>query len=172
MEYSEISPSTAQLSDNKGNLLFNSGNICNHFFTTSFLNNIVERYEDILDLHIARKKISFIDAEGIKRKPDNPNGIKIEKFVFDVFKFSQNFVVWNVLREDEFSALKNSDLTGIDCPLTARTDILKLHKKWLLNAGARKIEGDVEICPLISYAGEDLSSIVKDKSFKGPLCLT
>ncbi|XP_011496264.1 PREDICTED: UDP-N-acetylhexosamine pyrophosphorylase [Ceratosolen solmsi marchali] len=170
-EYSEISTDTAKLRDNKGNLIFRSGNICNHYFTLAFLNNISENYEKNLDLHIANKKIPFIDKNGEKSKPNIPNGVKIEKFVFDVFKYSTKFVVWEVSREDEFSALKNSNIMKIDCPLTTRNDLLRLHKKWLLNSGATRVEGDVEICPLISYGGENLIEIVKNTSFEGPMCL-
>lgn len=171
VEYSEILPSTAELKNDKGELVFSSGNICNHYFTTAFLDEIANKYENCLDLHIAKKKIPYINDNGDKVKPDRPNGVKVEKFVFDVFKYSKNFAVWEVIRENEFSALKNSNEAGIDCPKTARTDILNLHKRWLLNAEAKSIEGDVEVCPLVSYNGEHLSDLVKNKSLKGPQCL-
>jgi UDP-N-acetylglucosamine/UDP-N-acetylgalactosamine diphosphorylase len=34
--------------------------------------------------------------------PLSPNAIKLEKFVFDVFQFSNSFVVWECIRDEEF----------------------------------------------------------------------
>ncbi|XP_035727705.1 UDP-N-acetylhexosamine pyrophosphorylase-like [Vespa mandarinia] len=168
VEYSEISKETAELQQDDGRLMFNAANICNHYFTVDFLLALGNKYEASMELHGAKKKIPYVDDNGKKCTPTSPNGIKIEKFVFDVFKFAKNFVAWQGIREEEFSPLKNSDSAKQDCPSTARHDLLWLHKKWLLNAGAQKINGDVEISPLRSYAGEDLNNIAKDQSFEGP----
>lgn len=120
-----------------------------------------------MDLHIAKKKIPYVDDDGNRHLPTSPNGIKIEKFVFDVFKFAKQLAVLEGIREEDFSPLKNADSAGQDCPSTARNDVLKLHKKWLLNAGALNVINDVEVSPLLSYAGENLSHL-KGQSFEGP----
>jgi UDP-N-acetylglucosamine/UDP-N-acetylgalactosamine diphosphorylase len=63
-----------------------------------------------LPYHVARKKIPFFsDATRTTVTPSSNNGIKLEKFVFDVFQFSDNFVVWECKREEEFSPLKNAE---------------------------------------------------------------
>lgn len=171
VEYSEISSKTAEMRNSDGRLTFSAGNICNHFFTADFLDKVGKVYEPYLKLHVAKKKIPFVDNAGKRLIPDKPNGIKIEKFVFDVFKFAEKFVVMEVPREEEFSALKNADSAGKDCPSTARADLHRLHRKYIENAGGI-VHGDIcEISPFVSYAGENLKPLVEGKSFSSPIYL-
>jgi len=152
VEYSEIGTENAKLTRPSGKLVYYAGNICNHFFTTEFLRKICENFDHLLPHHVAKKKIPCIEQP----KPSTPNGIKLEKFVFDVFQFSESFVVWECKREEEFSPLKNADKVGVsDTPTTAREALLKLHKHYVEVAGG-EVAGQVEISPLLSYAGENL----------------
>ncbi|KAM7354221.1 UDP-N-acetylglucosamine pyrophosphorylase mmy isoform 1-T3 [Cochliomyia hominivorax] len=171
VEYSEISAKTAEMRNSDGRLTFNAGNICNHFFSTDFLQRIASTYEQELKLHVAKKKIPFVDNSGKRITPDKPNGIKIEKFVFDVFEFTQKFVAMEVPRDEEFSALKNADSAGKDCPSTAKADLYRLHKKFIEAAGGIVHGEECEISPFVSYAGENLTALVQGKSFTTPLYL-
>ncbi|XP_045481643.1 UDP-N-acetylhexosamine pyrophosphorylase [Harmonia axyridis] len=164
VEYSEVSEETAKKTNDKGELLFNAGNICNHFFTVDFLAEVARKHDRFMKVHVAKKKIPYVDEHGVRYSPKSPNGIKIEKFVFDVFQFTDNFVTWEVPRYTEFSALKNPDEVARDCPSTARRDILNLHKVLVERAGG-VVDGEIEISPLLSYSGEDLESKVKGKVF-------
>lgn len=173
VEYSEITLKTAEMRNNDGRLTFSAGNICNHFFTADFLRKIADKHEHELKLHVAKKKIPHVDSEGKRCSPEKPNGIKIEKFVFDVFQFADSLVVWEVNRDDEFSALKNSDSVDKDNPTTARKDLYNLHRRYVEAAGGI-IEGSSPVCeisPLLSYAGEGLSQMVRGRVLRPPVLL-
>ena len=43
--------------------------------------------------------------------------------------------MWEVLREDEFSPLKNADGAAKDTPTTSRNDLTHMHKRWCERAG-------------------------------------
>ncbi|XP_031345222.1 UDP-N-acetylhexosamine pyrophosphorylase-like [Photinus pyralis] len=171
VEYSEITEKTANLRDKEGTIVFSAGNICNHYFSINFLNEIVTKHLDKLKLHVAKKKIPFIDENGDKIKPDKPNGIKMEKYVYDVFQFSDHFVTWEVPRHAEFSALKYSDDVERDCPSSSRKNLFSLHKKYIVAAGGTVVGDIVEISPLISYSGENLKEKVEGKVFHEPVLL-
>ncbi|XP_065318481.1 UDP-N-acetylhexosamine pyrophosphorylase-like isoform X2 [Gordionus sp. m RMFG-2023] len=197
VEYSEISMNTSHKTNPEGHLLFNCGNIVNHLFTIDFLRKACQEHET-LKYHVAKKKIPYANEEGVTIKPDQPNGIKMEKFIFDVFPISKKFVVWSVERDQEFSPLKNSDVGSSDSnPSTCRKDLYALHKKYVIEAGGTFVDengtkkydgaceknGDAnynpkskaefacEISPIVSYAGEDLEDYVKGKTFRYPFLL-
>ncbi|KAF9270661.1 nucleotide-diphospho-sugar transferase [Marasmius fiardii PR-910] len=165
VEYSEISQEQAERRDSKtGELAFRAGNIANHFYTTDYLNR-VESFEHELAFHIARKKIPYVDETGQAVKPSKPNGMKLELFVFDVFPFTERFAVLEVERKEEFSPLKNAPGTGSDDAGTSRADLLSQQKRFLERAGATVKDGvEIEISPLVSYAGEGLET-AKGKTY-------
>jgi UDP-N-acetylglucosamine/UDP-N-acetylgalactosamine diphosphorylase len=150
-------------------------------------------------LHIAKKKIPYMNDAGEIIKPTTPNGIKMEKFVFDVFKYSEKFVVFDVPREDEFSPLKNAEGASSCTPRHARWALASLHHRRIVAAGGQVSDAsgkvvtplsgnlsavlaaasmdthigeypvDVEISPLVAYDGEDLERLVSGKTLQSPV---
>lgn len=153
-------------------LKFRAANIVNHYYSFEFLQSIPE-WSHRLPHHIAKKKIPTVDEKGNAFKPEKPNGIKLEQFVFDCFPFlsMDKFACMEVKREDEFSPLKNAPGTGEDDPETSKQDILLQGKRFVEGAGAtvtsEKSGAGVEVSPLISYAGEGLD-FLKGREIKAP----
>jgi UDP-N-acetylglucosamine/UDP-N-acetylgalactosamine diphosphorylase len=110
-----------------------------------------------LPYHIARKKIPCVDLKtGEKILPKEPNGIKLEQFVFDVFDLVplEKFGLFEVDRKEEFSPLKNGLGSKEDNPLTSKKDVLLQGRRWIEAAGGVVLDdGDketgVEISPLV-----------------------
>uniref|UniRef100_A0A915DK35 UDP-N-acetylglucosamine diphosphorylase n=1 Tax=Ditylenchus dipsaci TaxID=166011 RepID=A0A915DK35_9BILA len=115
VEYSEIPKEAAEKRDDNGKLYFRAGSIANHYFSLDFL-KVVCANLSFLPYHVARKKIPHIDMKtGELVVPQQPNGIKLEQFIFDSFYYSQQFLIWQVPKESEFSPLKNPNSAGVDC---------------------------------------------------------
>lgn len=156
VEYSEMDEATAAAEDPKlpGALKFRAANIVNHYYSFRFLESIPQ-WAHKLPHHVARKKIPNADpVTGETVKPDSPNGIKLEQFVFDVFPLVplDKFACMEVRREDEFSPLKNARGKGEDDADTSKRDIMDQGRRWAQEAGAVVVaDGGVEISPLVSY---------------------
>lgn len=90
--------------------------------------------------------------------------------MFDVFPFASNLRALEVHRDEEFSPLKNAEGAKSDSPNTCRTDVNKLHRKFIAAAGGTVVgDGLVEVSPLLTYAGEGLEELVKGKTLNAPV---
>ena len=165
VEYSEIDKTTAEARDPKQPdvLKFRAANIVNHYYSFQFLDSI-EAWVSSMPHHVARKKIPYYDTQSDTTiKPSQPNGIKLEQFVFDVFPLVplEKFAAIEVKREDEFSPLKNAPGTGEDDPDTSKKDIMQQGRRWIQAAGATiseeldTVQG-IEVSPIISYVSNSI----------------
>lgn len=165
IEYSEISPELREAKDpqNPELLKLRAANIVNHYYSTDFLLRSPELARQAMPFHIANKKIPYCDESGKTVKPEKPNGIKLEQFVFDIFSEIPltKFATLEVSRPSEFSPVKNAPGTGEDSPDTAKADLMNEGKRWLEAVGA-KPAGPTEVSPKLSYAGEGLEKFANE----------
>lgn len=164
IEYSDMDQQLLGKKDEKtGELVYGAANICNHFYTLDFLEQIViPNLQGIY--HIANKKIPYWDPQTEKTiVPTEKNGMKLESFIFDVFPLSSRMTILQVCRDEEFAPVKNAPGSSTDSPDQAREMMSNLAKSWVQQAGA-VLKGDVEsnsceVSPLTSYSGEGLGDM-------------
>jgi len=169
IEYSEIDSKLCEQKDSNGLLSFRAANIVNHYYSVELLNDQITNWidnQEFLPFHIAYKKIPSLNNEGVFHKPTEPNGIKLEQFIFDVFKSIEldKFGCLEVERSEEFSPLKNGSGAKNDTPETSVENYLNLSTKWIKSQGG-EVNGKVEVSSLTSYAGEGLE-FVEGKKFE------
>ncbi|MQL84677.1 hypothetical protein Taro_017189, partial [Colocasia esculenta] len=168
LEYSEMDPSMAcEINQTTGRLRYCWSNVCLHMFTLDFLNQVAHGLEKDSIYHLAEKKIPSIHGYTM--------GLKLEQFVFDAFAYTPSTVLFEILREEEFAPVKNANGASYDTPDSAKLLILRLHTRWVVAAGGFLTHSvplyatGVEISPLCSYAGENLESICRGRTFHAPL---
>ena len=168
IEYSDLSEEDMLARNPDGSLKYNAGSIAIHVFRRDFLEAETEKGFK-LPYHVAHKKIPFVDENGERTEPEEPNGYKFETFIFDALKDTTSSVVMETAREEDFSPVKNRK--GEDSPETARRDLTDLFGRWLEKAGVKiprdesnHVIGAIEISPLFALDEEEF--IRKFKSLK------
>ncbi len=134
IEYSDMPDEFATLRDERGELVYNAGSIAIHLLSTAFVRRVGEGGTNVvLPFHRADKKVATVDGAGTPLKPDKPNGVKFEMFVFDALPFARNPIVVETRRSEEFSPVKNAE--GGDSPRTCSDDQMRLFTRWMHAAG-------------------------------------
>jgi UDP-N-acetylglucosamine/UDP-N-acetylgalactosamine diphosphorylase len=155
VEYSDLPPALQRETAPDGQLRYLAGSIAIHVLDREFVRRMA-RGAGSLPFHRADKKIPTVGPDGAPVKPEKPNGVKFEMFVFDALPSARQPVVIETLRADDFSPVKNA--TGVDSAESCRDDQLRQFARWL-RAGGAKLETDatgrprlaVEISPLFGY---------------------
>jgi UDP-N-acetylglucosamine/UDP-N-acetylgalactosamine diphosphorylase len=162
IEYSDLPSELAELREPDGSLQLWAGSIAVHALERSFVERLVEG--DVkLPFHRAIKKVAFVDETGQTIKPEAPNAVKFERFIFDALPLARKFELVETDRAVEFEPLKNA--TGPDSPATVRQRMSDQFADWLEAAGARverRADGSVpfgiEISPLYALDAAELKS--------------
>lgn len=115
VEYYELTEELMDAKDEKGDPAYNFGVILNYLFKVSDQEKIREKK---LPLHVVEKKIPYLDKQGNKVKPTEPNGYKFEQLVLDMIHELDSCLPFEVDRRKEFAPIKNA--TGVDSVESAR----------------------------------------------------
>jgi UDP-N-acetylglucosamine/UDP-N-acetylgalactosamine diphosphorylase len=162
IEYSDLPETLANQRNPDGSLTFDAGSIAIHALRRSFVERLNEGGKLTLPWHRAEKKVAHVDDRGNPIKPDKPNAVKLEQFVFDAIPLAKNAIVFETTRAEEFSPVKNAE--GVDSPTTSRRDQIRRAARWLTEAGVRVPTQDdepdaiLEISPLFAASAEQLKS--------------
>ena len=160
IEYSDLPESMARQTGDDGNLRFNAGSIAIHALRVSFVERLNASGELQLPWHRAEKRVPYVDERGNPVKPDKPNAVKLEQFVFDAIPLAANAIVYTTDRAEEFSPVKNAE--GADSPATCRRDQVRRAARWLREAGVEvptkegEPDATLEISPLYATSAAQL----------------
>ena len=114
-EYYEMTEEMATARKENGDLLYGFGVILNYLFSEKKLEQIADAH---MPIHVVEKKVPYVDLEGNKVKPEEPNGYKFETLVLDMVHMMDDCLPYEVVREREFAPIKN--LHGVDSLDSAR----------------------------------------------------
>jgi UDP-N-acetylglucosamine/UDP-N-acetylgalactosamine diphosphorylase len=168
IEYSDFLDELAQRRKPDGSLIFELGSIAIHIINRAFVERLnVGGFS--LPLHKAVKNIPHIDEHGELVEPAEPNGIKLESFVFDALPLASKSIILQTVRSEEFAPTKNA--TGVDSVETTKRMMVARAADWLESAGLtipKKPDGSIdcvlEIAPVFAPEKDD----IKEKLYQIP----
>lgn len=132
VEYTEITPEQRDARDSAGRLLFDAGNLAVHAFDVGFVRDVAADADRWLPWHASEKKIPTVDADGAPVEPAQPNGLKLERFVFDALRAADTVCIVEAAR-DEYGPVKNA--SGNDSPQSSRQALSSRYRRWIEAAG-------------------------------------
>ncbi len=143
VEYTELRDEERYARDADDKLVFWAGSIAIHLLDTAFIRRVASDAFRALPFHPSAKQIPYVDEGGEERKPQEPNGYKLERFVFDALTEARSVCVVETTAEEEFSPVKNA--TGTDSADTSRAALQAQYRRWLSAGGARVPDDDVSV---------------------------
>lgn len=175
IEYSDLPQELAERKEPDGRLELWAGSIAVHILEREFVERLAEG--SALPFHRAIKKVPYLDENGEEVRPEAPNAVKFERFIFDALPLAKRWVLVETDRTQEFEPLKNA--SGPDSPESVRNRMRALFADWLEVAGARvsrasdgSVPFDIEISPLFALDAAELKSRIEPgRVVDGPLYL-
>jgi UDP-N-acetylglucosamine/UDP-N-acetylgalactosamine diphosphorylase len=111
LEYTEINERIADATNERGEYLFGDIGIGMYVYHIDLIEQLSECP---LPFHEARKCVEYSLPTGETIRPEKPNAIKFETFIFDSFSHARKVSVLRVPRNREFAPVKN--MRGDDSP--------------------------------------------------------
>ena len=168
IEYSDLPEELAQKRNPDGTLAFVAGSPAIHLIQRDFVEELTSSGNLRLPWHRADKKIPFIDENGAAVSPAEPNGVKLESFIFDALPLASRTMVMEFERAEVFAPTKNP--TGVDSAESCRQMLVDRDLKRLASAGIRiprKADGTpdvtVEISPRLVLDAEDAAQLASSR---------
>ena len=166
IEYSDLPADLAARREPEGRLELWAGSIAVHILECSFIERLTGEVGGRLPFHRAIKKVSYVNNDGQIVKPEQPNAVKFEQFIFDALPMAERWTIVETDRGSEFEPLKNA--VGPDSPATVHQRMSDLFAGWLEQAGVtvpRRPDGSVpfgvEISPLFALDAAELKSKIQ-----------
>jgi UDP-N-acetylglucosamine/UDP-N-acetylgalactosamine diphosphorylase len=144
IEYSDLPDELAERRRPDGSLVFELGSIAIHIISTGFVEKLNTEGHS-LPLHRAVKKIAHVDLQGHRVEPKQPNGIKLESFIFDALPVARESIILQISRTEQFAPVKNA--AGEDSVEVTRRMMVERAAAWLESAGVtvpRQPDGSVD----------------------------
>lgn len=174
IEYSDLPDDLAYQRLEDGRLRFVAGSPAIHVLSRLFVEELTEGEKLRLPWHRADKKIPAVNASGETVKPEEPNGVKLESFIFDALPLAKNTMILEADRDEEFAPVKNKE--GVDSAVSCREMLIARDAKWLEEQGGVAIPRDenakpncvVELSPRSFVRPEDVAERAKTGQLETP----
>ena len=156
IEYSDLPAELAESRNPDGSLRFISGSPAIHVISRAFVEKLTASGRLDLPWHRADKKIPCIGDP----KPESPNGVKLESFIFDALALARKTLVLEGDRAEMFAPTKNA--TGVDSAESCREMLIARDLRRLNRAGVTTDPGcKVELSPRSVFDDDDAAELAK-----------
>ena len=172
IEYSDMPKELAERTTN-GKLDFIAGSPAIHVISRTFIERLTAGGRLDLPWHRADKKVAYVDANGTEIKPESPNAVKLESFIFDALPLASATIILEADRKECFAPTKNA--TGVDSAESCRAMLCARDARRMGVAGIpvpRKADGSpdctVELSPRRIFDDADAVEFFRNHPVSAP----
>ncbi len=171
IEYSDLPDELAGKRNADGTLAFVAGSPAIHVLSVGFVDKLTAGGTLRLPWHRADKKIACLDENGEVFTPSEPNGVKLESFIFDALPLASQVMILEGDRAEVFAPTKNA--TGVDSAESCRVMLTERNARRLKAAGVDipltadgKVDAVIQIAPERVLDDDDAIELVKVTGLK------